>query len=36
MNDILKDIAFWVFGLYAACLVALCEILGLTIEEDEE
>ena len=35
MKRILNSIALVAFGLFAACVIALCEVRGLTIEVDD-
>lgn len=27
-------ILFWIYGLFAACVISVCERMGLTIEEE--
>ena len=35
MKKILTGLAFIAIALYAVCVVSLCEVIGISIEEDE-
>lgn len=35
VKRILNSIALVAFGLFAACVISLCELMGLTIEVDD-
>ena len=36
MKRILSPILFFIFGLFAACVISLCELMNLTLEVEDE